>query len=137
VTRRSRTGDDGQITLLTIGFVGIVAVLLAVVINASGAFLERQRLNGLADGAAVAAADALDLATFYADGTLVADAGAARDRAVQHVASSPDVRVVDVRLDGDVVTVRLERTVALPLALPGMPSVTTVVSEASGRLRGS
>ena len=54
---------------------------------------------------------------------------------VEHVAGTPDVRVVEVRLDGDTVTVRLERDISLPLAPPGLTPVITIVAEASGQLR--
>ncbi|MEG9226483.1 pilus assembly protein TadG-related protein [Aeromicrobium sp. Sec7.5] len=132
--RRTRS-DRGQITLVTIGFFAVVGLLAVVVVNASDAFLERQRLNGLADGAVVAAADALDLDAFYTAGVTVIDPDAARARVAEHVAGSTGVRVVAVRLDGDTVTVRLERDITLPLAPPGLTSATTIVAEASGQLR--
>ncbi|GAA1725976.1 pilus assembly protein TadG-related protein [Aeromicrobium alkaliterrae] len=131
MTRR----EDGQITLVTVGFFMVLGLLGVVVINASDAFLERQRLNGLADGAVVAAADALDLDAFYSSGVTTIDPDQARTRVAEHVADTPGVRVVDVRLDGDTVTVRLERDVTLPLAPPGLASTTTIVAEASGQLR--
>lgn len=127
--------ERGQITLMTIGFFAVVGLLAVVVVNASDAFLERQRLNGLADGAVVAAADALDLDAFYSAGVTVIDPQAARVRVAEHVAASPGVRVAAVRLDGDTVTVRLERDISLPLAPPGLASSTTIVAEASGQLR--
>ncbi|MFT4189326.1 MAG: pilus assembly protein TadG-related protein [Aeromicrobium sp.] len=130
-----RRGDErGQTTLLTVGFLGVLGVLAVVVVNASGAFIERQRLNGLADGAAIAAADALDLDHFYAQSDVALDADAARHRVAEHVATSSGVRVAEVRVSGDYVTVRLEREVDLALALPGLPRRTLVVSEATGRL---
>ncbi|MFT4300057.1 MAG: pilus assembly protein TadG-related protein [Aeromicrobium sp.] len=133
MTRR----DDGQITLLTVGLFAVLGVLAAVVVNASDAFLERQRLNGLADGAAIEAADALDLAAYYDDGQMTLDLGAARARVAEHVADTPGVRVLEVRLDGDRVTVRLAQDISLPLAPPGMPSTTTITAEATGRLHPS
>jgi uncharacterized membrane protein len=48
--------DDGQVTLLIIGFVMIVVLLVGVVANASKAFVYRRSLASWADGAAVAAA---------------------------------------------------------------------------------
>ena len=132
---RATPRESGQITLVTVGFFAVVGLLAVVVINASDAFLERQRLNGVADGAAVAASDALDLDAFYSAGVTVIDPAAARARVAEHVSGSPDVRVVEVRLEGDTVTVRLERDISLPLAPPGLTSVTTIVAEASGQLR--
>lgn len=132
---RRVASESGQITLMTIGFFAVVGLLAVVVVNASDAFLERQRLNGLADGAVVAASDALDLDAFYSAGVTVIDPDAASARVAEHVAGSPDVRVVEVRLEGDTVTVRLERDISLPLAPPGLASATTIVAEASGQLR--
>ena len=54
---------------------------------------------------------------------------------VEHVAGTPHIRVVEVRLDGDTATVRLERDIDLPLAPPGLSPGTTIVAEASGQLR--
>ena len=51
-----RSHDDGQITLLIIGFVMIVVLLVGVIANASKAFVYRRSLASWADGAAVAAA---------------------------------------------------------------------------------
>ncbi len=133
--RRRAPEDGGQITVVTIGFFAVVGLLAVVVVNASDAFLERQRLNGLADGAVVAASDALDLDAFYSTGVTVIDPDVARSRVAEHVAGSPGVRVVEVRLDGDTVTVRLERDITLPLTPPGLASVTTIAAEASGQLR--
>ena len=127
--------ERGQVTLMTIGFFAVVGLLAVVVVNASDAFLQRQRLNGLADGAAVAAADALDVDAFYSAGVTAIDPAAARARVAEHVAGTPGVRVAEVRLDGDTVTVRLERDIDLPLAPPGLASATTIVAEASGQLR--
>jgi hypothetical protein len=55
VTRR-RT-ESGQATLMIIGFCGVLAMGVAVVTDASAAYLQRQGLDSLADGAALAGAD--------------------------------------------------------------------------------
>ncbi|MGH8825318.1 MAG: pilus assembly protein TadG-related protein [Jiangellaceae bacterium] len=52
----NRRRDDGQVTLVIIGFVWIGVVLVGVVANASKAFVYRRSLASWADGAAVAAA---------------------------------------------------------------------------------
>jgi uncharacterized membrane protein len=70
--------EEGTVTVMTIGFLVLVGLLTVVVVNASAAFLERQRLNNLADGAALAAADGLDEAVFYADREVELDAAEAR-----------------------------------------------------------
>lgn len=57
--------DAGQLTILVIGFTVVVALLITVVVNASRVFLVHRALSAAADGAAVAAADALDEPRFY------------------------------------------------------------------------
>jgi len=126
--------ERGTITVMTIGFFVFLGLLMVVVINASDAFLERRELDNLADGAALAAVDGLNQDAFYADGEVTVDADQARRLVSAYVAGS-DVRVVTVQTVGDRVLVRLERTIRLALTPPGLPSSTTVVAEATGRLR--
>ena len=55
---QSGTRDEqGQVTLLIIGFAGILLMAIVVVIDASAAYLQRQGLDNLADGAALYGAD--------------------------------------------------------------------------------
>ena len=54
-----RTKDDGQTSLLIVGFFLVAVLLVVVVVDASAAYLRRQELDALADGAALAAADAV------------------------------------------------------------------------------
>lgn len=61
---RDSATDRGNITIMSVGFFTILGLLGVVVINASAAFLERQELAGLADRAALHAADQLDLGEF-------------------------------------------------------------------------
>ena len=58
-------GDEGQLLLLVLGFTLVVALLVTVVVNASRVFLTQRALSAAADGAALAAADALDEAAVY------------------------------------------------------------------------
>lgn len=131
---RSGRDDAGTITVMTIGFVLFLALLAAVVVNSSAAFLQRQRLDNLADGAARSAADGLSQDVFYRTGQVSLDVGQAR-RLVREYVSGPDVRIAVVRTDGDQVQVRLERTVDLAFAPPGWQSRATIVSEATAQLR--
>ena len=61
--------DDGQVTVLVIGFVVVALALVAVVTSAAQVHLERTRLAALADLAALAAAERVsDEAYFAASG---------------------------------------------------------------------
>lgn len=126
--------DRGTITVMTIGFFVFLGLLMAVVVNASDAFLERRDLDNLADGAALAAADGLNQAAFYTEGEVAVDAREARRLVAGYVAGS-GARVVWVQATSDRVVVRLERSVRLALSPPAFPATTTVVAEASSQLR--
>jgi Flp pilus assembly protein TadG len=128
--------EDGTITVMTIGFLLFIGLLAVVVINSSAAFLQRQQLDNVADGAALAAADGLSRDTFYREGDVTLDDGQARQLVADYV-NQPGTRVVEVRADDDQVFVRLERTVGLALKLPGWTSRTTIASEATAQLRTS
>lgn len=131
--------ERGQITVMTIGFFVLLGLLAVVVINSSAAFLQRQELANLADGAALAAADGLSEAAFYRDGAdevVELDPAEARRLVTAYVsASGGGVGGVTVTADGDEVRVRLERTITLAIAPPGWDSQTTIVSEATSQLR--
>jgi hypothetical protein len=126
--------EDGQITVMTIGFFLFVGLLAVVVINSSAAFLQRQQLDNVADGAALAAADGLSREAFYRHGEVRLDDRAAR-RLIGEYVGGDGIRVVAVSTDGDQVHVRLERTVDLAITPPGWSSRTTIVSEATSQLR--
>lgn len=126
--------EDGQITVMTIGFFVFLGLLAVVVVNSSAAFLQRQQLDNVADGAALAAADGLSRVDFYRHGEVKVDDAEAKRLIGQYV-SGDGIRIVAVRTDGDQVHVRLERTVGLALAPPGWTSQTTIVSEATSQLR--
>ena len=66
--RRRCQGDDGTILVLTLGFVLVLVVMVGVVVNVSSVVLAKRGVASAADGAAVSAAQALDLNTLYAEG---------------------------------------------------------------------
>ncbi len=131
--------ERGQITVMTIGFFVFLGLLAVVVINSSAAFLQRQELGNLADGAALAAADGLSEDAFYRNGAesgLELDPAEASRLVTRYVAASGEqVGRVAVSASADEVHVRLERSVSLAIAPPGWASQTTIVAEATAQLR--
>lgn len=134
--RRPR-GDDGQLLIL-VTFFGVVLVLLvAVVVDVSATFLARRSLTSAADGAALAAAQSVDVAAFYAGTGEVLPLGDV-ERAVDDYVSTnvPDTDVVAVVLvdGGTAVSVTLRRHVPLPLSPPGYENGVDVTAAATARL---
>ncbi|WP_082812564.1 Tad domain-containing protein [Cellulomonas timonensis] len=56
---RPPTGDDGQTTILVIGFAVLALLLVTAVVSATGVHLDRKRLLATADAAAITSADEL------------------------------------------------------------------------------
>ena len=73
--RWRRSDDDGQIMILSIGFVVVALLLITVVASAASVHLERKRLLALADVLALEGADAVGDDRYYAP-------GAGRERSV-------------------------------------------------------
>ena len=128
----SRRDEAGSVTLLIIGFAGILLMAIVVVIDASAAYLQRQGLDNLADGAALYGAD-LGSAGIYTEGLgddrLVQQEAAVEAAVRQYLARAEAGRKypgidVGVRVDtgSRSVTVRLEAPLELPLTIPGSPS---------------
>lgn len=135
--RRPR-GDDGQLLIL-IAFFGVVLILfVAVVVDASAAFLARCGLASQADGAALDAAQSVDLTAFYAgqagDVLPLGDVEAAVDDYVTANFPGTDVVAVDLADRGTSVVVTLRRHLALPLSPPGWEQGVDVTASATARL---
>lgn len=130
--------ESGQVSVLIIGFAVMLLLAVALVANASSAFLHRQELNSVADGAALHAADAGVAAALELgeDDRLGIDVGRASAAVVEYLNSVdasrryPGLRhEVTVTADGAVL-VRLRASVSMPLAVPGAPSSTAVTASA-------
>lgn len=143
MTRRRRERDEcGQITLLVIGFAMVIAMAIAVVVDASAAYLQRSGLDTLADGAALHGADlgatGTDVYTGGVPGQRLALTRAQAQQAVEEYlrsvgayASYPGLRAsVDVT-GGDTVEVRLTAPLDLPLTFPGSPGAGSVAATGS------
>jgi hypothetical protein len=57
VQRREGPDEHGQATVLIVGLATVLAMTVALVVDATAAYLQRQGLNTLADGAALRGAD--------------------------------------------------------------------------------
>ncbi|MGH8776459.1 MAG: pilus assembly protein TadG-related protein [Jiangellaceae bacterium] len=117
--------EGGQITLLIIGFVLIAVLAVAVVANASKAFVYRRSLASWADGAAVTAAQSVAEEAIYAGprvDELPLSGDAVEVAVADYVARNglPDrfedfAASVDVGDDGATVTVELSARVSFVL----------------------
>lgn len=139
--RETRREEAGSAIPLIVGLAGVLVLAIAVVVNASSAFMQRQALDTLADGAALHGAD-IGSAGVYAEG-LPADRLLQEERAVRAAVQDYLRRVGAYDTYGDLavvarvdaaaraVTVTLSAPLDLPLTVPGTPSRPTV--SASGR----
>lgn len=126
--------ERGNVSVTTIGFLVVIGLMTVLVVNASAAFLAKQELNNLADGAALSAADSLDEAGFYTGADVRLEPDRARELVARYLTDRP-VRVVDVAVDDDTVRVALERDLSLRLVPPGWFDSTRVTAEATSQLR--
>lgn len=131
--------ERGQTALLIMGLFLVAVLLVGVVVDASAAFLRRQALTSLADGAALAAADGVQGQQVYSGGLgerALIDPAVAHAYVVDYLAATgateefPGLRFV-VRAEGRSVTVRLAAPMALPIPPPGFAEQAVVAAEAS------
>ena len=109
----SRRDEDGQTALLIVGFFVVAVLLVIVVVDASAAYLRRQQLDALADGAALAAADGIQGAQVYEQGLgdrAAIDPGLARTYVADYLSRMGAQRdhpglVPEVQVHGDSVEV--------------------------------
>jgi hypothetical protein len=129
----------GSITPLIIGFALVVGLLVAVVVDASAAYLRRQGLDSLADAAALAATDGLQGDRVYTHGLddrAEIDAAAARRfvesylRDTGATAHYPGLTWT-VSTSATTVLVRVAAPLDLPLRVPGVGESATVTGDAA------
>lgn len=138
-------GETGQVSVIIIGFAVVILLLVVVVLDASAAYLKRQDLDSLADGAALHGADrAAQGAEVYAGGldegdlelsprearvavsAYLAEVGAPR----AHPGLRWRVTVRDERI-----VVRISAPADLPLQLPGTEVDPTVTATGAAVVR--
>jgi hypothetical protein len=136
VTERRRD-ERGTATLMIIGFALVLLMMTAVVTDASAAYLQRQGLDTLADGAALTAADAgASGSEAYGGGLgvdLVLDADVARAAVASylHRVGAFDrypglTTQVSVDPTSQRVLVTVHAPVHLPLHVPGSPAQASI-----------
>jgi uncharacterized membrane protein len=130
---RRRRDERGQTTLLIVGLAVVLLMMAAVVTDASAAYLQRQELDTLADGAALTAADAgASGREAYGEGLsadLHLDVATAREAALHYLVGAgaftryPGL-TFDVSLDptAERVIVTVRAPIHLPLRVPGSPA---------------
>jgi hypothetical protein len=138
---RDERDERGSVTPLIVGFAVILLMMIAVVVDASAAFLRRQDLATLAEGAALQGADlGAKGAEVYAGGlgddplrltessarAAVAAYLAAVDAYRDHPDLSFTVEVTDTRVE-----VRISAAADFPLTFPGVASSTRVTGTGS------
>jgi uncharacterized membrane protein len=140
MTVEGRSRDDrGQTALLIIGFTLVVAMMVVVVVDATAAYLRRQALNTLADGAALAAVDGIEGEQVYLAGLdekAAVDPEAARELVASYLVAVDAHRRYPglshtVETDAERVVVRVAAPLELPLPFPGTGDTTHIRSTAA------
>ncbi len=135
----SGRSESGQAAVMIIGFAVVALLMVGVAVDASAAYLRRQGLDNLADGAALAAADGVQGRQVYEGGLgerARIDPEVARGfvadylRATGATGRYPGLRW-SVEAATDRVVVHVVAPLDLPLALPGLASRTTVSATAA------
>ncbi|WP_028659095.1 pilus assembly protein TadG-related protein [Nocardioides insulae] len=138
-----RHDERGSATPLIVGFAMILLLLVAVVVDASAAYLQRSGLSSIADGAALAGTESVDVEDTYVSGLssdprlVAAEAEAAVAAYLREVGargSHPGLRVTRLEVTEDRVTVRISAPLRLPLGMPGLGDASTVASTGSAQL---
>lgn len=113
--------DDGTVLVLLLGLTAVLLLMVAVVVNVSAVILAKRSLAATADGAALAAAQELDLQVLYAEGLgggripLSRSQVAARVEQYERQAGGEGVELTGaVSADGTTAVVRGVRMLDLP-----------------------
>jgi uncharacterized membrane protein len=116
--------DQGSVMVYALGGVLLVLAVVLVLADTSSLFMRRAALLAIADNAAIAAANAVDVPSIYETGVterLRLDPVEAQSLAQSVVGATQDARLADVLLDSvevvaDAVTVTLSAAVPAPLS---------------------
>lgn len=115
--------DRGSVLILALGFLAILITAVAVVTDVTSIYLQRRSLAALADGAALAGSQAVDLSAYYRRGAgagLAPDRGRVRGVVLDYLGTSgvgvPGFRIDSVRVEGRTVLVDLRREARAPFS---------------------
>lgn len=140
-------GERGSVTPLIIGFAAFLAMGIAVVVDATAAYLQRSGLSSLADGAALYGADLGATGQEVYAGGLGAErlqlsapeAGRAVEAYLRETGAHDRFPGLRHRIEVDPVAgrvvVRLSAPLDLPLSLPGFTGTTDVGATGSAVVR--
>jgi hypothetical protein len=134
-----RRREGGQVSVLVIGFFLVGVLMVVVVVDASAAYLRRQRLDALADGAALAATEGIEGEQVYLGGLgerAEIDPASARHHVADYLRRTGAQRAhpgltFRVRTSVDVVEVTVSAPMELPFTPPGWTSGTVVTGRAA------
>ena len=133
------TDQRGQTSVLIVGFFLVATLLVVVVVDASAAYLRRQRLDSLADAAALAATEGVAEDRLYTEGVgseVELDPLAARREVTAHLHRVGAFRnypglAYQVSTSGDAVRVRVSTPLDLPITPPAWAESTRVSGSAA------
>ena len=132
--------ESGQLTLMILGFVAIAVMAVAVVVNASNAFVQRRSLSSWADGAVIHAAQGVSYDALYTGvplSTVPLSESAAVDAVAGYVVDNDlygrfsEFRVVAVEVDEASGRVSVELAATVPLTMMGEFGSVSITAEAS------
>ncbi len=118
--RSAAREDRGSVLLLGIGWLTACLLAIVLIVDATSAYLQRRALMSVADAAALAGAQSVDLAAYYRDGATTGtrldpvQVGAAVRTQVARSASAGEMTLESVLTDGVTVRVRMSSPLELP-----------------------
>jgi len=124
--------ERGQVSVLIVGFAIILVLAVGVVVDSSSAYLQRQSLDNLADGAALAAADEVRGDPLYTGGLdervpidpeIAAQAVRAHLGRIDAYADHPGLRF-EVSVRDQSVVVHVRAPLDLPITVGGITDTT-------------
>jgi hypothetical protein len=139
---REMRDESGQLSVMIIGFALVVVLAIAAITDASAAYLQHSGLDTVADGAALAGAEALNEELVYQQGlgqTPDLDPDLARERVRDYLRQTGAYERFpglswDPEISDNQVVVQVSAPLDLPLNVPGAQGVALIRSTGSAVL---